>query len=308
MYLSAEHFNCSGVLAVVSGGLFLSYHAHRYFNYDSRLQVQSVWNTLVFLLNGIVFILIGMQLPFIIQGLETYSVPQAIGYAVIISLSTVVIRILWVFVSSYLSRLLNKRIRAAEEKPNWRLTFIVAWSGMRGVVSLASAFTIPELLLNGQLFPHRNLILFITFSVILFTLIFQGLTLPLLIKWLNIQGDDGSLNEQKLQLNKQLAEAAINYLNNNFTQEVNNNEDYKRIKDRYERIAQEAEQLMSSYPQNKQSKRTIVKARTAALELIKIQRVQLEEMRDKDEYKQELLRNKEHELDLEEARLRRIGV
>jgi CPA1 family monovalent cation:H+ antiporter len=204
--------------------------------------------------------------------------------------------------------LLNKKIRAAEEKPNWRLTFIVAWSGMRGVVSLASAFTIPELLLNGQLFPHRNLILFITFSVILFTLIFQGLTLPLLIKWLNIQGDDGSLNEQKLQLNKQLAEAAINYLNNNFTQEVNNNEDYKRIKERYERIAQEAEQLMSSYPQNKQSKRTIVKARTAALELIKIQRVQLEEMRDKDEYKQELLRNKEHELDLEEARLRRIGL
>ncbi|TKK71456.1 Na+/H+ antiporter [Ilyomonas limi] len=308
MYLSAEHFHCSGVLAVVSGGLFLSYHSSSYFNYDSRLQVQSVWNTLVFLLNGIVFILIGMQLPFIIRGLETYSVSQAIGYAVIISLSTVVIRIVWVFLGSYLPGLLSERIRAEEEKQNWKEVFIIAWSGMRGVVSLAAAFAIPQLLLNGQLFPHRNLILFITFSVILFTLVLQGLSLPLLIKWLKIEGDDVSMSEQKLQLNKQLAEVAIHYLNDHFARELNNNEDYRRIRDRYERIAQQSDQLMSDYRQSKPAKHSIRGIRTASLELIKIQRAQLEEMYSKDEYKEELLRNKEHELDLEEARLRRIGV
>lgn len=308
MYLAAEHFNCSGVLAVVSGGLFLSYYSHHFFNYDSRLQVQGVWNTLVFLLNGVVFILIGMQLPFIMRGLENYSVPEAIGYAIIISIASVGIRILWVFPGTYLPRMLSRKVRTTESRPGWKAVFIVAWSGMRGVVSLASALTIPVTLQSGELFPHRNLILFITFSVILFTLVLQGLSLPWLIRILKIKADDGDGDEQKLRINRQLAQAAISHLDNNYARETGKNEVYKRIRERYERIARETDQLINEPSQNPGSKRTVIKIRVITLELIKMQRAQLEEMHENNEYNDELLKSKEYDLDLEEARIRRMGV
>ncbi len=308
MYLAAEHFNCSGVLAVVSGGLVLSYYAHHYFNYDSRLQAQGVWNTLVFMLNGVVFILIGMQLPFIMQGLESYSVPEVIGYAVIISIASVIIRILWVFPGTYLPRLLSKKVRITERRPGWRSVLIVAWSGMRGVVSLASALTIPVTLQSGELFPHRNLILFLTFSVILFTLVLQGLSLPWLIKILKIKTDDNDANKQKLRINTQLAKAAVAHLDNKYARELSRNEMYKRIRERYERIAEENEQMINEPQQNPTGKRTLLKTRIASLDLIKIQRAQLEELRKDQQYDDELVRSKEYDLDLEEARIRRIGV
>jgi len=180
MYITAEHFHFSGVLAVVSGGLLMSYCSHDVFSYSTRLQSQSVWNILVFLLNGVVFILIGLQLPGIVRGLGEYSLQAAIFYAVVISVVTILIRIVWVFPSAYIPRILSKRIRKKERRPTWQAVFIIGWSGMRGVVSLASALAIPLSLTGGTAFPHRNLILFITFTVILFTLVLQGLSLPYL--------------------------------------------------------------------------------------------------------------------------------
>ncbi|CAN5548891.1 hypothetical protein BH10BAC2_BH10BAC2_39600 [soil metagenome] len=179
MYLIAEHFHYSGVLAVVSGGLFLTFRSQDIFSYDTRLKAVSVWQTLVFLLNGIVFILIGLQLPEIIDGLGNYSITEAITYAVIISLLTILIRLIWIYHGAYIPRFLFKSIREKEANPGWKLVFITGWSGMRGVVSLASALAVP-LTLNDKItaFPHRNLILFITFVVILFTLVLQGLSLP----------------------------------------------------------------------------------------------------------------------------------
>ena len=177
MYITAEYFHFSGVLAVVSGGLFLSYRSTKIFNYETRLQAAGLWETLVFLLNGLVFILIGLQLPGIINGLGNYSIGEAILYGIIISFVTILIRLIWIFPSAYLPRLLFKSIRRSEPDPGWRSVFLVGWSGMRGVVSLASALAIPLLLEDGSPFPHRNLILFITFIVILVTLVLQGLSL-----------------------------------------------------------------------------------------------------------------------------------
>lgn len=144
------------------------------------------------MLNGIVFILIGLELPVIVKGLNGHSVQEAV-----ISLVTIVVRVLWIFPGAYLPGILSKRIRKRETKPGWRSVLLVGWSGMRGVVSLAAALSIP-LMLDKQPFPHRNLILFITFVVTLFTLVLQGLSLAPVIKFLKIES--GEKNQRSCRL------------------------------------------------------------------------------------------------------------
>ena len=305
MYLAAEHFDYSGVLAVVSGGLFLSKYNHQFLNYESRLQLQSVWNTIVFLLNGTVFILIGMQIPFIIQGMESYSTGEAIGYAVIISIASVVIRILWVYAGTYLPRFFSRRIREREPHPPVKAVFIVAWSGMRGVVSLASALTIPMLLADNEIFPHRNLILFLTFSVILFTLVVQGITLPYLIRILKIRVNDGENITNSVILNKELAENVLNHIDTNYAVEVQNNNMFKRLRNLYQRLKDEAEKQVKTNTGQTIAKESERRLRVLMLEMIKVQRSQLATFGESDKYSDELLRSKENELDLEEARVRK---
>jgi monovalent cation/hydrogen antiporter len=303
MYITAEHFKFSGVLAVVSGGLFLSSCSSDLFSYNTRLQLQSVWDTVVFLLNGVVFILIGLQLHDIIKGLNGSSMLQAVVYAVVISVVTIVVRIIWVYPGTYLPRIFSKYIRARESKPAPGAVFIVAWSGMRGVVSLASALSVPIALTDGTAFPHRNLILFISFVVILFTLVLQGLSLPWIIKKLNVQVEENNLSEE-LEIQLRLSEATINYLQNNYDEEVQMNAALRAIKDRY--LA-----MIESHTLQLEK----IKAGTVAtyekplhhqvmLELVHIRRLQLKHLRHEKKFADELLRKKEVELDLEEARLR----
>jgi CPA1 family monovalent cation:H+ antiporter len=191
MYLAAEYFHYSGVMAVVSGGLFLSYRSHEILvRGATRMQAYGVWATVIFVLNGLVFILIGLELPVIIEGLDGYSMMEAITYGLVISFVAIVVRLLWTFPLAYVPLWFNNRVRADTVNPTWKGPMIIGWAGMRGVVSLASALSIPMMLTNGQEFPHRNLMLFITFVVILVTLVFQGLTLPWLIRKVNIQESD----------------------------------------------------------------------------------------------------------------------
>jgi monovalent cation/hydrogen antiporter len=189
MYLSAEHFHASGVLSVVSGGLFLSYRSKEILNYKARLQAFGVWTTLIFILNGLIFILIGLQLPVIVSGLRYYSLSEGIRYSLIITGLIIAIRIVWMYTATYLPFLLNKKLSGKIVKPNGREIFLVGWAGMRGVVSLASALAIPVFLEDGNEFPERDLVLFVSFTVILFTLVLQGLTFPWVIKKLNLKED-----------------------------------------------------------------------------------------------------------------------
>lgn len=303
MYVVADRFHFSGVLAVVSGGLYLSYHGSTIYTYDSRMQMQSVWDTLVFLLNGVVFILIGLQLPEIIEGLENYSLTDAIFYGVIISLATILIRIVWVYPATYLPRWFSKKVREREANPGWKSVFIVAWSGMRGVVSLGVALTIPLTLSDGQAFPYRNLILFITFCVILTTLVFQGLSLPYLIKLLNIKVSNIEAHQRQV-LHHELSLAALNYLKATYPDEIKTNPVFEAARNRYEKIVEMAEKRLQ---QDSTSQDTVSsKYYHMLLELVLAQREKLSELKDKDVFIDELLRNKEIELDLEESRLRRL--
>ena len=305
MYITAEHFHFSGVLAVVSGGLFLTFRSQIIFSYETRLHVAGLWDTLVFLMNGLVFILIGLQLPQITNGLGDYSIPQAIFYALVISLLTIVIRIIWVFPNAYLPRWLFKSIRENEAPPTWQGVLLVAWSGMRGVVSLASALAIP-LTLSDQPFPHRNLILFITFVVILVTLVLQGLSLKPLIRFLKLQTNEKEVEKKKaLELRVRLAESVLGYLDANYTEEIQSNETYKRVRDRYDRmIEMSKKKLESDSPDEDEDAVFLATYRQMLIELVHIRRRVLNYYRFKKEFDEELIREREWELDLEEARLR----
>lgn len=308
MYIVAEEFHWSGVLSVVSGGLFLSFRSSDFLNYNTRMQTKEVWHTVGFLLNGFVFILIGLELPVIIEGLENYSISDAIRYAALISVMVIVIRIVLVYLSAFIPRILSKQLREKEKSPGLKLPFIIGWAGMRGVVSLASALAIPLTLDNGAEFPHRNLILFITFIVILVTLVFQGLTLPFFIKWLKVEEVDEYIPEEEQieAIRLELGKRAIEYLDNHYTYEMDQYETIARIKEQISRSITATEHSQNG----EQEKKTLHTVRglnkKIMLELITLRREGLNRFRLEHRYDDDVIRIMENNLDLEEARLNKI--
>ncbi|MGW1885128.1 Na+/H+ antiporter [Streptomyces sp. NPDC001970] len=188
-YAAAERVHASGVLAVVVVGLFLGHRAWQV-DFATRLQEAAVWKMVAFILESSVFALIGLQLPYVVQGLGAYGVRESALYALGVFIAVVAVRFVWVFPSTFLPRVLSRRIREREPGVTWKTPVIVAWAGMRGVVSLAIAFSIPLTVQGGEPFPARNLVLFLTFTTVIGTLVVQGLTLPMLIRVLKLPQPD----------------------------------------------------------------------------------------------------------------------
>lgn len=305
MYMAAEALHWSGVLAVVAGGLFMSFRAHDYLKYNTRMRTHEVWSTVVFMLNGFVFILIGLELPVVIDGMEGASLSLAIRYSLLISLMVIIIRIVLVYLAAYIPRWLSERIRANERSPGLKLPFIIGWAGMRGVVSLAAALAIPLTLPNGEAFPHRNLILFITFVVILVTLVFQGLTLPWLIRLLGVKEVDENIPEEEQieAIRAELGHSAINYLDQNYAFEMQQYETIARIKEQFVRSISAMENAAQK-PEDKAQMHTVRGLnKKIQIELIALRRAQLQRMRLDHRYDEEVIRILETNLDLDEARL-----
>ncbi|MFJ4684652.1 Na+/H+ antiporter [Streptomyces sp. NPDC091377] len=188
-YAVAEQVHASGVLAVVVVALYLGHRAWEV-DFATRLQEDAVWRMVAFVLESAVFALIGLQLPVVLRGLGAYQGADAAWYAVVIFLVVVATRFVWVYPATFLPRILSARVREREANPTWKGAFVISWAGMRGVVSLAIAFSIPVTLHNDEPFPGRNLILFLTFTTVIGTLVLQGLTLPPLIRLLRLPGKD----------------------------------------------------------------------------------------------------------------------
>lgn len=303
MYIGAEQFHWSGVLAVVSGGLFLSFRSKDFFNYHTRIQAKEVWSTLGFLLNGFVFILIGLQLPVIISGLGEYSMAQAINYSLMISGIVIALRIVLVYISAFLPRFLSAKVREREKSPGTKLPFIIGWAGMRGVVSLASALAVPLTLDNGDAFPHRNLVLFITFVVILITLVFQGLTLPFFLKWLKVEEVDDfkPVDEQIEAIRLHLAKESVIYLDTNYAVEMEKHETISRVKEQLLRSINATEN--AALNDSKVALGSVRKLYAQIMiELIALRRKGLYQLSKEKKYEDEVIREMEHTLDLEEAR------
>ncbi|MFE0808308.1 Na+/H+ antiporter [Streptomyces sp. NPDC058848] len=187
-YAVAEQVHASGVLAVVVVALFLGHRAWEV-DFATRLQEEAVWKMVAFVLESSVFALIGLQLPVVLKGLGDYEGADAAWYAVAVFLVVAVTRFVWVYPATFLPRL-SARVRAREGDLSWKGPFVIGWAGMRGVVSLAIAFSIPLTVHGGGPFPERNLILFLTFTTVIGTLVVQGVTLPPLIRLLKFPARD----------------------------------------------------------------------------------------------------------------------
>lgn len=186
----------SGVLATVVAGLYVGAKGVELIRSNTRLQALFFWNFVTYLIEGAIFLLTGLQARAIVDGLEAMPWNQLLLYAVAISGVAIVVRFVWVFPATYLPRWLSPRLRQRDPAPRWQTPFVIAFTGIRGVVSLAAALSIPLLISTGQSFPDRSLILFLTFSVIVVTLVLQGPTLPWLVKQLGLV-DSGSKETQE---------------------------------------------------------------------------------------------------------------
>lgn len=195
-YYPADALHFSGVLAAITAGLYLGRRVGEITTPGSRIQISAMRDITLFLINGLLFILVGLQLHPILVGLEASASPgKPLALAAIVSLAVIVVRIVWFYPAVYLPRILSRKIRAAEGQPSWRQIAVASWTGLRGGVSLAAALAVPLTVASGAPFPMRPLILFLTFAVIFATLVLQGLTLPLLIRGLQITAEPGDREE-----------------------------------------------------------------------------------------------------------------
>lgn len=196
-YLPAWHFGISGVLAVVAAGFTVTIYAPRVLTPRARERVRGFWVTVVFMLNAVIFVLVGMQFHSIVSSLQRFSAGELLLYGIGVSVTVIAVRLIWVFAQGLLPE--TNEPEHEQGKADWSHVAVLAWSGMRGGVSLAAALAIPLETAAGP-FPDRNLIIFLTLCVLLATLIGQGGTLPLLLRWLNVRADSVDTDEERVAL------------------------------------------------------------------------------------------------------------
>ena len=296
-YILAESLHLSGVLAVVAAGLVRGRYSPEMVSAEMRIIARSAWNLLVFLLNSLVFILIGLLLSGTIGRLTGYSPEQLVLYGSVISLVAVFVRFAWIFPATYVPRILSESLNRRDPAPPKEELFIMSWCGMRGIVSLAAALALPLTLLDGTPFPERDLIIFLTFVVIAVTLVLQGLTLAPLIRGLQV-GSDWSEQEEQQRARMALTHAALAAIAEVVAQENVSNELADRIR------AEFAEKITLSFPGSivvdhgagdpaKRLRRAALKAERR--ELIRIWR--------ENQISDDVLHHLEEDLDYQESRL-----
>ena len=292
------HF--SGVLAVVTTGLYLGRKGPYIISSGTRLQGYATWELITFLMNGLIFILIGLQLRSVVEGLDDYTAGQLVSYALLTSLTVILVRMVWVIPATYVPRWASRRIRERDPSPPWRSVSVIAWTGMRGVISLAAALALPLQMASGVQFPDRDLIIFLTFCVILATLVVQGLSLPVLIRALGLE-DDRIGDKEETHGRISIAEAALERLNELVDEDWVREDTAERIRSLYSYRRNRFASRFDGDPEG-------VEVRSAAYqrlmaELLGAQRLRLIMMRDEGSIGDEVMHRIERDLDLEESRL-----
>jgi monovalent cation/hydrogen antiporter len=304
-YLPADELGASGVLAVVAAGLYLSWQSPKMSSPRNRLQVFEVLWVMNFLLNSMLFILIGLQLHAILERVSGRSITSLVLFAALTSLAVIVIRALWVFSMAYIPRRLSHRLRQRDPLPSWRELVVVTYGGMRGAISLALALSLPLTTESGAPFPERDLIIFLTFGLILTTLVLQGLSLPLLISRLGLEVDSSEEQEEALA-RLRAAEAALSKLDELRDQEWVPEKTVERMRELYEfrrqrfaaRLTQPSENgEEDGYEQRSQAFQHLRR------ELLAAEREALLKLREEGRISDEVRRSVERDLDLEDARL-----
>ncbi|MDR2272227.1 MAG: Na+/H+ antiporter [Sphingobacterium sp.] len=296
MYLAAEQLHASGVLAVVTGGLFLSYRSHDFLSSASRIRTVTVWESFCFLLNGIVFMLIGLDLPEIVSGLGDTDMYTAIGYGVAVTIVLIIVRIFAGYAAVITTLIMRNFITVADaQSPGWQTPIIIGWTGMRGVVSLAAALSIPLTIADGTPFPQRNLILFITFIVILLTLLVQGLTLPFLLKKFPPVDPDFVRTEKEIdyEIQNKLAQVAVDKIRKDYADKIDSFPTLKDQLQKYESQLRSSEIIIN-----------FAEYRNIYIDILETQRIWLiNKNREELLLDEEIIRKHLRLLDLQEERL-----
>ena len=303
--LGEEVLHVSGILAIVTIGLYLTWREPTFFSSGTRLQAEAVWEMLIFLLNGLVFILIGLQLPGILATLNTTIARRSpillVWDAALVSLTVILVRLVWAFSQALLPRLLSRRLRERDPYPGWRTVVLIGWTGMRGVVSLAAALALPEVTAEGAAFPERAFVIYLTFGVILATLVVQGLSLPLLIRGLGLH-DDGASERQETQARLTAAQAALARLDELASQNEVSQESAQHLRKHYEAQVRSITKRFKK-AEDEPGEDHATTYQQLQREALQAERSAVIGLRNRGEINDEVLRRIERELDLEEQRL-----
>jgi len=302
-YLPAEKLGVSGVLAVVAAGLHIGHRSWEALSPESRLQRDAIWRFLDYLLNGMVFILIGLQIPSVIRGIEGLPIWQLGLVAVVISLVVIGVRFLWIFPMTYIEHrwILRDHGTAAAPRKGWLV--VASWAGMRGVVSLATAMALPLTTHTGAVFPRRHVIIFLTFSVICATLVLQGLTLPWVVRKLKVEETDAEY-ESESEARVLMIEEMIREIDKEIVrQDAEADRDALRIwrghyEDRLNRMKERFEQ--------KPDELVLAHEQEIFPRLMEHARRYLANLRRKGKISEEVHKRIQYDFDLEEQRIRRM--
>ncbi len=298
LYLAAEEVHASGVLAVVTAGLYLTVKSPSFLSPATRIKLWSVWEALTFILNGVVFVLIGLQFPQIRGSIHQYGIWKIVLDGAVFSVILILLRMAWVFPGSHLSawfstRVLNHRVAA----PPAREVFVVGWTGMRGVLSLAGALALPVLVMDGSPFPYRDAIVLLTFCVIFVTLVLQGLSLPWVVRKLGLAGAHGP-NCEELEARRIVASAALAHLTGARERDsAGKGALYDDLVDHYQN------HLASLDLENQEAAQKHVQYTELSLEALRVERETAISLRNEGRINDAVLRRIERELDLSESRL-----
>jgi CPA1 family monovalent cation:H+ antiporter len=299
-YLTAEELHCSGVICVVTCGLFLSRRSATFLSAPARIQISASWQALDFVLNGLVFLLIGFQLPYVLPGIKGYGTGRLALQGLLFSLVLIGLRLLWVFPGAAFSLFIRRRVLHQQiPTPSPKAVFVVGWTGMRGVVSLAAALSLPYTLSNGQPFAQRNLILFLTFSIIFVTLVLQGLSMPPILRALGLTGSSDE-EQEELTARRILLRRALVSLREQSS--VCSEEDRHDLDDLIHLYEDRLEAIRD--PASAPTTTALSHARRGRLQLgaLAVERNSLLDLRDRGLVSDDVLRRLERELDLDETR------
>ena len=302
-YLPAEELGVSGVLAAVTAGLYLGWLAPQISTAQMRMQGYAVWELVVFLLNAVLFVLIGLQLPTIVDAVSAIDAWTLAGYALATIAAVVGTRFLWVHTTPYLVRALDRRPSQVERRVGWGPRTVMAWSGMRGAVSLAAALALPLETDAGAPLPERELVIFLAYCVVLFTLVVQGLTLPALIRRLGVIDDGAEEEAEEHAARIAAAEAALAALDGLAAEEWTREDTVERMRRLYSYRRRRFATLRGDLEDEDGIVDRSLAYQRLTHEVIEAQRAAIIQLRNDRLISSEVMRRIERDLDLEETRL-----
>jgi Na+/H+ antiporter len=300
-YLPAQAIGVSGVVAAVTSGIYLGWLAPQLMAPSTRLQVYGVWEVLVFFLNAFLFVMVGLQLPTVVDGLAGRSAADLATWAALVCGAVIVTRLVLAPVIAYLPRFLFRSIRERDPYPPWQMPAVIGWTGMRGAVSLAAALAVPLETDAGAPFPERNLIIFLTFAVILVTLLLQGLSLPALIRGLHLSADDSTREEAKARA--KAAKAAIARLDELALEEWTLDDTIERMRALYEYRTRRFRSRLDGGADGEDYETRSEQYQRVRREALEAERTAVVALRNQGTINEDVMHRIERDLDLEDSRL-----